>query len=342
MKFAAGVLTLLLIPPAALRPPEVTPPPAPSIRGAGQEWLADPVLPDIFLGGDAEAATESDSSPSPLELQEFLAHSSPGVQEGAPRAESPAPEPAFPKGVGGLEIQAWRQEDELRRIRELASDVTLGAPLLVPQLVLESFLPHGLAVGPTTFLYKTSSPSNTLPLVVFDQVLFHEAEFFTQAHSAADAAYVEQYFQTGQRRILRRALASGFRASYAIPRMSIDQMFETADEQGVLGYALLPSAAALLLYLKGVDQRLKLDDDLRVRFKLSSGQSIFRGSHSENGNPCFSVELRLFDLPVGLICSFDINKQGMTPAFVGLGTTLDAVEELLSVEASSKLPPDAR
>jgi hypothetical protein len=178
--------------------------------------------------------------------------------------------------------------------------------------------------------------------VVFDQVLFHEAEFLTQAQQASDAAYAEQWFQHGQKRILRRALTGGFRASYAVPRMSLDQMIETADEQGALGYVLLPPVAGALLYLKGIDQRVKLDEDIRVRFKLASGQNVFRGMHSENGNPCFSVELRLCDLPVGVICSFDLNKQGMTPAFIGLGTTLDAVEELLTREAYSRLPPDAR
>jgi hypothetical protein len=342
MKFAASVLTILMLPPAALRPPAVTPPSStPSIRPLGQEWFADPVLPAIFLDRQDPAASAADASPSPLDLRDYLVHpSSSGAQDDAPRAQTPAPE--FPKGVGAPEIQEWRREDDLRRVREWASDATLGVPLLLPQFILEAFLPHGLAVGPTTFLYKTSSPSNSLPLVVFDQVLFHEAEFFSQAQFASDSAYAEQYFQTGQRRILRRALTGGFRASYAIPRMSFEQMLETADEQGVVGYALLPPAAAALLYLKGVDQRLKLDDDIRVRFKLASGQNVFRGLHSENGNPCFSVELRLCDLPVGVICSFDISRDGMTPAFIGLGTTLDAVEELLSREASSRLHPDAR
>jgi len=340
MKFAAGVLTILLLPPAALRPPAVTPPPTPAIGPLGQDWFGEPVLPGIFH--DAGAAPTADVPPSPVELREFLAHWSYGNQEAPPPAQAASSDSTFPRGVGAPEIEAWRQEDDLRRVREWASDATLGVPLLLPQLVLESLLPRGLAVGPTTFLYKTASPDKTLPLVVFDQVLFHEAEFFAQAQQASDAAYAEQYFQHGQRRILRRALMGGFRANYAIPRMSIDQMIETADEQGVVGYALLPPVAGALLYLKGLDQRVKLDDDIRVRFRLASGQNIFRGTHSDNGNPCFSVELRLCDLPVGVICSFDVNKQGMTPAFIGLGTTLDAVEELLSREASSRLPPDAR
>ncbi len=342
MKFAASVLTILLLPPAALRPPAVTPPSAPALKSLGQEWFAEPVLPSVFRDADSDVGTAAASSPSALDLRDFLLHSSAGRQDPPPGIQTPASDSTFPRGVGAPEIEAWRQEDELRRVREWASDATLGVPLLVPQLILESFLPRGLAVGPTTFLYKTSSPSNSLPLVVFDQVLFHEAEFFSQARFASDAAYAEQYFQSGQRRILRRSLTGGFRASYAIPRMSFDQMIETADEQGVVGYALLPPAAALLLYLKGLDQRMRLDDDIRVRFKLASGQNVFRGMHSENGNPCFSVELRLCDLPVGIIASFDISDRGMTPAFVGLGTTLDAVEELLSREASSRLPPDAR
>ncbi|HVE42776.1 MAG TPA: hypothetical protein VNM14_23045 [Planctomycetota bacterium] len=341
MKFAAAVLTILVLPPATPRPPAATPPPAPSINSVGQEWFADPVLPSIFKD-NADPGVAEDGSLSALDLRYFLMHSSTGRQDAAPGAQTPAPESTFPRGVGAPEIEAWRREDDLRRIREFASDATLGLPLLVPQLFLEAFLPNGLAVGPTTFLYKTSSPSNSLPLVVFDQVLFHEAEFFSQAQFASDAAYAEHYFQTGQRRILRRALTGGFRASYAIPRMSFEQMLETADEQGAVGYALLPPAAAVLLYLKGIDQKMKLDDDVRVRFKIASGQNVFRGLHSENGNPCFSVELRLCELPVGIIASFDISDRGMTPAFVGLGTTLDAVEELLSREASSRLPPDAR
>src|SRR5436190_5925564 len=342
MKFAAGVLTLLLVTPAAPRPPAAAPPPpAPTILPTGQEWLAEPVLPAVFRDATAVAEPADDAAPSLLELRELLVHSSAGARQDGSRPESPAPESAFPRGVGAPEIEAWRREDELRQIREWASSATLAAPLLVPQLLLESFLPRGLAVGPTTFLYKTESPSSSLPLVVFDQVLFHEAQFVAQAREYSDAAYTEE-FQRGQRRVLRRSLMSGFRANYAMPRMSIDQIFQTADEQGVVGYILLPPVAGALLYLKGIDQKLKLDDDVRVRFRLASGQDALRGLHSQNGNPAFSVELRLCDFPVGIIASFDVSQRGMIPSFVGIGTTLDVVEELLSREASSRLPPDAR
>jgi hypothetical protein len=343
MKFAAGVLSLLMVTPAALRPPAATPPPVSQIPPKGQEWLAEPVLPRIFRDADAMTDVEPDSSASPPGLRDFLVYpSSSGVQDASPRAETPSSESTFPRGVGGPEIQAWRREDDLRQVREWASDATFGVPLLVPQLVLESFLPRGLAVGPTTFLYRTSSPSNSLSLVVFDQVLFHEAEFFSQAQVASDSAYAEQQFQHGQRRILRRSLMSGFRANYAIPRMSIDQMVQAAEEQGTLGYALLPPATAALLYLKGVDQRVQLDDEIRMRFRLASGQNALRSLRSQAGNPCVSFELRLFEFPVGVIASFDVNTRGMTPGFIGLGTTLNAVDELLSREATTRLSPDAR
>jgi hypothetical protein len=341
MKFAAGVLVILVVPPAALRPPEATPPPAPWIALAGQEWLADPVLPGIFQDVDSDAERDGDSSPSPLDLGEFLPRSSPAAQQESPPGAEPSAPDAFPKAVGALEVQAWRREDDLRRVREWAGAAALGAPLLVPQVLLEAFLPRGLAIGPTTFLYRTASPSSSLSLVVFDQVLFHEAEFMAQAQERGDAAYGTG-FQRGQRRVLRRSLMSGFRANYAMPRQSLDQIFQMAKEQGALGYALLPPVTGALLYLKGADQRVELDQDVQVRFRVASGQNLWRDLHRRHENPAFSVELRLFDFPVGIITSFDLFKQGMTPSFIGLGTSLATVGELLSQEASTRLPPDAR
>ena len=341
MKFAAGVLVVLLVPPAAPRPSAATPAPIGALAPVGQDWLGEPVLPAIFQDDEPGAAGALDRSPSPLDIRDFLAHPPAGVQEAPPRAERPVPESEFPRGVGAPEIQEWRRQDELRQLREWASDATLGAPLLVPQLVLESFLPRGMAVGPTTFLYRTMSPSSSLSLVVFDQILFHEAQFLAQAQEQSDAAYAVN-LPAGQRRVLRRSLSSGFRASYAIPGISPGQIIQMADEQGALGYALLPPVAGALLCLKGIDQRMELEDDLWVRVRLASGHNVLRDLHAENGNPCISIELRLRQFPVGVIASFDLSKQGMTPAFLGLGTTLDAVEELLSRESFGKLPPGER
>jgi hypothetical protein len=341
MKIAAGVLMVLLVPHAAPRPPAALPAPPGALAPAGQEWLGEPVLPEIFRDGEPGPAAAPDPSSSPLDLPDVLGHSSAGVQEAPPRSEIPSPGSEFPRGVGAPEIEAWRRSDELRRIREWASDATLGAPLLVPQLILESFLPRGMAVGPTTFLYRTSSPSSSLSLVVFDQVLFHEAQFFGQAQERSDAAYALN-LPAVERRVLRRSLSSGFRASYAIPGVTLDQMIQTADEQGALGYALLPPVAGALLCLKGIDQRVELGDELRVRVRLASGHTILKDLHSENGNPCVSIDLRLRQFPVGVIASFDLSKQGMAPAFVGLGTTLDAVEELVAREAFGKVPPVER
>jgi hypothetical protein len=341
MKFAAGVLVLVVFPPAAPRPPVAMPPPSSWAVPSGQEWLADPVLPRIFLDVDSESQAASESPSSSIDLGEFPAPSSAAGQESPPRAESPAPESEFLRGVGAAEIRAWRQEDDLRRVREWASDTVLAAPLVVPQVVLEAFLPRGLAVGPTTFLYRTASPSSSLSLVVFDQVLFHEAEFVGQAQYAGDGVYGGD-FERSQRRVLRRSLSSGFRVTYAMPTMTMDQIFHTAAEQGTLGYALLPPVAGALFYLKGVDQRFDLDSDVRVRVRLASGQNLWRDMHRAHDNPACSIELRLCNFPVGVIASFDLSNRGATPSFVGLGTSFSTVEEMLSREAVSRLPADAR
>jgi hypothetical protein len=340
MKFAAGVLILLIAPPAARRLRAVPPEPAPLLPsipaaslpavGASQEWLGDPVLPMVFQFEAEESRPESFNMPPLLVLD------SPTRQEPPPPSRpSPVEEPAFPKGVSALDIQAWREEDDLRRIREWAGDALFGLPLFVPQLVLESLLPRGIAVGPTTFLYRTSSAPPSLALVVFDQILFHEAQFLAQAQAyASDGIYAEG-LQHGQRRVLRQSLMSGFRATYAMPRLTMDLILQTAEEQGVLGYVLAPPIAGALLYMKGLDQKVQVGGDIRVHFKLASGSQWVHGVHSDLGDPAMSFELRFCDFPVGILASFEVSSRGMTPAFIGLGTSLDAVEELLSREAAS-------
>src|SRR5436190_206985 len=68
MKFAAGVLTLLLVTPVAPRPPAAAPPPpAPTILPPGQEWLGEPFLPAAFRDATAVAEPAADPGivPSP-------------------------------------------------------------------------------------------------------------------------------------------------------------------------------------------------------------------------------------------------------------------------------------
>lgn len=310
MKYAAGVLAFLLVPRAGF---PVGPP------DNGQEWLADPVLPSLFRG-----AAGSD---------EALPFAVPRLQEPG-EAESP-----FPRGITGLDIQRWQAEDEMRRVREWVSDGTLGLPMLVPQLLLEAILPRGLAVGPTTMLYRTSPASASLALVVFDQVLFHEAEFLAQLQGrATDDALPPDALSSGQRRVFRKAFVGGLRATYAMPSLTMDLVFQTAEEQGVVGYVLAPPVAGALLYLKGIDQKVRLHDDLKIRFKVAPGRDWVRGVRADDGSPVLSFEVRFCELPFGVIGSFDLSSRGLTSEFIGLGTSLDALEELLGTEEFDRQP----
>jgi hypothetical protein len=323
MKFAVGVLVVILVPRGDAPRPFVPPAPPPaSPEPFHQEWLADPVLPDLFAGAvEVEWPDEALSFDVP-----------PLARFSAPTRLQEEAESSFPRGITGLDVERWRQEDEIRRIREWVSEGALGIPTFVPQLILESLLPRGLSVGPSTFLYRTSPSSSTLALVVFDQILFHEAEFLAQAQARAmDDPYSSSMsdLSTGHRRVLRRSFMGGFRATYAMPGLTLDLVLQTAAEQGALGYLLAPSIGGALLYFKGIDQNVRLHQDLKVRFKIASGREWVDGVRSDDGVSCLSFDVRFCDFPVGLIASFDLSGRGMTPAFIGIGTSLSAVEQLL-------------
>ena len=111
-----------------------------------------------------------------------------------------------------------------------------------------------------------------------------------------------------------------------------------AGEQGIVGYLLAPPVAGAILWFKGMDQRIRPHDDLKLRIKLAGGEDWAKGTREISGLPVLSVELRLWDLPVGIIGSFEISTHGMIPEFLGIGTSLDAVEDLLSREAALRNP----
>ena len=328
MKYTAGVLVFLMV--SRGGPPTASPPPALALPDPpGQEWLADPVLPELF-GGAIEMDWPNDA----------LAHEIPPLLDLAYsplqdlRDQDPADiEAAFPRGITALDIQRWQEEDDRRRIREWLSEGTLGLPMLVPQVVLEALLPRGIAVGPSTFLYRKSTGSTSLALVVFDQVLFHEAEFLANLRArSTDGIVYPGDLSDGQRRVFRKAFMGGVRASYAMPRLTMDLVFQTAADHGIAGYVLGPPVAGALLYFKGIDQKMQLHDDLMVRLKVASGRDWVRGVRSDDGDPILSFEVRFCDLPVGVIGSFDLSSRGLTPEFIGLGTSLEALEELLGHE----------
>jgi len=339
MKFVVGVLVLLALPPVVARhrvdSPLLLPPAAPAVRAAPQEWLGEPILPAIFRN---PGTGTDDAQDEPRGLPQL-----PEKPEASTRPQPRTEEPSFPKGIGALEIQAWREEDDLRRIRSWVGDATLGVPLLVPQLILEGLLPRGLAVGPTTFFYKTSSTEpSSMTLVVLDQMLFHEAQFLAQVQAYAEDGLYSENLERGQRRVLRRSLMTGFRATYAMPKMTLEMILQLAEEHGVVGYALAPPVIGALLYSKGLDQKVGIGDDVRCRFKVASGEHLLRAARSSDGFPAFSFELKFCDFPVGLLASFDASERGLIPAFVGIGTTLDTVEELLSREAAGARPYEVR
>ncbi len=256
----------------------------------------------------------------------------------APPPGSPTSE--FPKLMSVLDLDRWRQTEDLTLLRQRAGDAILGIPLFVPQLLLEEFIPRGLAVGPTTFLYRDTKDSKGLSFVVFDQAIFHEAEFLQQAQERADDTAYSDTLSRSQTHVLRRSLMTGFRAAYSLPNMSVDVLRETAEELGFWGYLLGPTAAGGLLLIKGLDQKISVEDVFQIRLKVSSARQWSRGLRSPDGVPAVSAEIRIGHLPLAVIFSLDTTSRGVSPEFVGLGTTLDVVEDLLGREATRNLRPN--
>lgn len=356
MKCAAGVLIVVLAPWAAT-PPRV-PPTTPSLAippsaipetipnvdldASGQEWLADPVLPTCFEAPDPGLDPVEVSWPDEAltqnipPLESFAAWQDLGTTPSNPTG----PESGFPKGIGAPEVATWQAEDERRQIREFASEALLGVPMLVPQLILEALLPRGIAIGPTTFLYRTNSAPSSLSLVVLDQILFHQTEFIAsmQSRGMEPGGYPSSELEKAQRRVVRRSLMGGFRASYAVPGLTMDLVLQTASDHGIAGYLLAPPIGGAVLYFKGIDQKIRLHENVRLRCKVASGREWVEGVRSDDGTPVMSFELRFCDFPVGLIASFDASSQGVVPAFIGIGTSLDAVEDLLGAETAIRDP----
>ena len=286
-------------------------------RETRQDWYGRPVLPAPF---DAQDPPEDYRLPVP--------------RSGPP----PVAESEFPKLLSVVDLDAWRRQDDVRSLRELAGDAFFGIPLLIPQILIEEFLPLGIPIGPTSFLYRDGKDSRKLPMVVFDQAVFHEEQFLAQAQANGDDAYNDSLTRS-QRHVLRRALTTGFRATYALPSASTDLIVETSDELGGWAYVVAPTAVGALLFLKGLDQKVSIEDTIKVRFQVMSGRDWLRAPHDGTGTPALNCEVRIADLPVALILCVEMSDRGMQSQFVGLGTSLDVVHDLLSREENRGLRP---
>lgn len=285
-----------------------------------QDWFSGPVLPAVL---DDEA-----SEPSAPPLGRFARRPDPQASPESGLAETSAY-----RGVSAEDIRIWREDDELRRVRETFGDVFFGIPSFIPQLLIEGLAPRGIPIGPTTYLYRTAAPGATLALVVFDQMLFHEAQFAERVRAEADSG-LPPNLRDGQRHVLRKSFMNGIRATYALPPLSLSQAADAANEEGILGYVAAPAIVGAVLYLQGIDQKIRLHDDVSARVKLASGRQWMRGLQGSEGTPVLSVELRFCDFPVGLLVSCDVSSRGLVPAFVGVGTSLDVVEDVLGLETA--------
>ena len=291
-----------------------------------QNWYESPILPVLF----------QDDDPTEFRLPPPLTR----VSVESKRALPTMAESEFPRLMSVIDLQEWREKDSLLFLRERAGDAFFGIPLVIPQLIMEEFIPRGIAVGPNTFLYRDSKDSHSMPLIVFDQAVFHESEFLANVQSRGwDVAYGETLTQS-QRHVLRRSLMSGFRATYALPSMSLDLILDTAAEQGFWGYVLAPAAGSALLFLKGIDQKFSIDDVIKARIQVTSGRQWMHAVRSADGLPALNCELKIADFPLALIVSFEMSDRGMTPQFIGIGTSLDVVQDLLGREENRRLRPN--
>ena len=256
-------------------------------------------------------------------------------------SSSPPPVSEFPPLLPSLELDRWKENENRQWLRERAGDAFFGLPLFVPQLLLEEFIPRGLAVGPATFLYRDSKDSKKLPVVVFDQALFHETEFLERVQEQSDASSGDSHLLTqSQRHVLQRSLMNGFRASYTIPNVSLESIVEFAQEQGFWAYLVAPAAVGGVVVMKGFDQKISLEDVVQARIRVASVRQWSHGTRSQDGVPAVSAEIRIANLPLAVIFSLDMSNHGMTPQFVGLGTSLDVVGDLLGREENRSLRPN--
>lgn len=292
------------------------------------DWYGHPELPPVFEEQETPPLEELTRPPTGQ-------HRVPGA-DGAPPTVA---ESEFPRLMSVLDLDEWRAKDEIRSLRELASEVFFGVPLVVPQLILEEFLPRGLAIGPSTFLYRNPKDSRSMPLVVFDQAIFHESEFLANAQAYGNAAAYNEILPQSQRQILRRSLMAGFRATYVLPSLSTDLIMETASEMGVWAYIVAPTAVGGLLYLKGIDQKFSINDVVKGRLQIASGRDWHSASGSPDGKPTLACEVKFADLPFALIVSLEMSERGMSPQFIGIGTSLAVVEDLIGRHESAGLRP---
>jgi hypothetical protein len=79
---------------------------------------------------------------------------------------------------------------------------------------------------------------------------------------------------------------------------------------------------------------------LKGRLVLESGRDWQKALKASEGIRTLGVELRVFELPVALEGVFDTSKQGVVPLFVGLGSSLAAVTDLISREQAREFRPD--
>jgi hypothetical protein len=329
--WTAGLLNLLL--PALGSSEETAPTPGPmaslivSLPAArSQEWLGAPLLPSVFRGEDPPGEAPLLGDPRPQDGRLPLPPS-------PPAREPPWEERPWGQGLSAEDLRAWRQEDDLRVLHQWAGNALLGLPLLVPQLAVESFLPRGIQVGPTTYLYRTSPGSSGLAVIVLDQMIFHEAELMIRVREMEADRWVPSDLTGGQSHVLRRSFMTGMRATYGMPGLSVSQALQTAADMGTAGLLLAPPAVAGLLYVKGLDQKFEIDDGLSVRFKVSPPRHWADAVSSKCCLQVLSFDVRLPGLPVGLLGGLELSTRGMGTSFVGLGTSLGAVEDLLGREA---------
>jgi hypothetical protein len=333
--WTAGLLNLLL--PALGSSEETAPTPGPMASlivslpaPRSQEWFGAPVLPSVFRGGEPPGEPPLLDGSRPQDGRLPPPPSSPAP---APAREPPSEERPWGQGLTAEDLRAWRQADDLRVLHQWAGDALLGLPLLVPQLVIESFLPRGIQVGPTTYLYRTSPGSSGLAVIVLDQMMFHEAELMIRVREMEEDRWVPGDLTGAQPHVLRRSVMTGVRATYGMPGLSMSLALQTASDMGTAGLLLAPPAVAGLLYLKGLDQRFEIDDGLSVRVKASAPRHWADAVDSKCCLQVLSFDIRLPGLPVGLLGGLELSTRGMGASFVGLGTSLGAVEEVLGREA---------
>jgi hypothetical protein len=248
--------------------------------------------------------------------------------------------PEFPRLSDEIEAMGgWPPDDTAERRLAGFFRVTLVIPNLLVEGAAALFLPDRIVVNDVT-LFQQGAAEGDFAALFTRHFLRRESSFLSNLATSGAVVFDPhlgredldgERFNALQVKILADSFKRAYRDRFHVPALDADQVAAALSSGTWVDRLVIPAGLSLYTARFGVDRKWTFGEpEVRVHVHLERATRVYRSLTRDAHHMIGSLSIYFGDFPIGVLVSTDGNAGRAEIGFLGIGTDLGTVFDVLA------------